>query len=287
MSPGDGLYFMSCVHPDGGHAVFWGGSSGRPRLWSADGDGGLDALTGGRSSARYPAFSLDGSTLAYSRSTHPSETIERLQRGPTSVRPDQDATLNIVVRAADATWERQVTDGEFRDERPALSPDGRRVAFVSDRRPRGLWLTTTDGSGTPRSLLADARAYRPWWSVDGLHIYFMLHGPHRHRICVMPAQGGAVAPLANDDRGDTHGPYADPDGRHLIVHSTRDVPKSAGYTLWNLYELPLDGSPPRRITPPGHQRGAHATRARNGVLTFDASRSRPRRSPPVRRAGRR
>ena len=62
-SPGDGIYFMACVHPDGHHTVFWGGSEGRPRLWIADGSSAPEALTDNRRSARFPAYSADGRTL--------------------------------------------------------------------------------------------------------------------------------------------------------------------------------------------------------------------------------
>lgn len=277
VSPGDGLYCMACVHPDGDHAVFWGGSAGRPRLWVADGDGRPEALTDGRSSARYPAYDLGGRTLAYCVSDHVSETVESLRGRSTAMMPAPEATMAIVVRAADGSWERRITDGRHVDQRPALSPDGTRVAFVSDRGGApGLWLVDADGRSEARPLLERTRAYRPWWSVDGRWIYFFLLGADRHRVHAIPAGGGAPAPLPNDDRGDTHGPYADPGGRHLIVHSSRGGAGPAGRPAWGLYELPLDGSPPQRLEPPGHLRGAHGTRARNGVLTFDVARRRRR-----------
>jgi hypothetical protein len=86
---------------------------------------------------------------------------------------------------------------------------------------------------------------------------------------VMPATGGQPAALTNDDRGSTHGPYADPDGRTLIAHSTRDAAPGMGRMSWALYEFPLDGSSPRWLC-----RGAHGTRARSGILTYDAKRPR-------------
>jgi TolB protein len=268
ISPGDGIYFMACVHPDGHHAVFWGGSEGRPRLWIADGSSVLEALTDSRRSARFPAYSADGRTLAYSASAHPSETVRRLRRSSTAAAPVAGARMSIVLRDVDG-HERDVTDGRHQDQRPALSPDGRHVAFISDRLGRnGLWITRTDGLTPPRPLLVDRPVYRPWWSVDGRQIFFITLG-RRHRVHCVPAHGGRPTPLPNDDRGYSHGPYADPDGRHLIVHSTREA--RAAPNVWALFELPLDGRPPRRLTPPGHDRGAHGTRARNGVVTFDVS----------------
>jgi TolB protein len=269
VSPGDGVYFMACIHPDGGHTVFWGGSQGRPRLWMADGSGTMESLTDGRRSARFPAFSADGRTLAYSASSDGSETIERLRDGSTTAGPARRARMSIVVRDLESGDVHDVTDGAYQDQRPSLSPDGSRVAFISDRRgPNGLWVASTDGLGEPTPLVTNRPVYRPWWSVDGERIFFFVFG-RRHQVHSVTASGGRPVPLRNDDRGFTHGPYADPDGRHLIVHSTREA--AASPNIWALFEVPLDGEPVRRLSPPGHSRGAHGTRARNGVVTFDVS----------------
>ncbi len=272
LSPGDGIYSMACVHPSGDHAVFWGGATGRPRLWAADADGRIDVLTDGRSSARYPAYDLGGRVLVYCRSEHPSETIENLTNGSTATMPAPEACMAIVLMAADGQWERPLTDGAHLDQRPAISPDGSTVVFTSNRGGLpGLWSISTDGRGEPSPLLQRIPAYRPWWSVDGRWIYFVALDVHRHQVHKIRATGGRPIPLHNDDRGFTHGPYADPDGRSLIVHSTRDSLEEDAKPTWRLYELPLDGSPPRPLSPPGFSRGAHGTRARNGVMAFDVS----------------
>lgn len=271
LSRGDGIYSMACVHPSGSHAVFWGGAEGRPRLWIADGKGGLDAITSDQASARYPAYDLGGRFLVYCVSSHKSEFVEDLQRRSTTTMPTQGARMAIMLKAADGAWERRLTDGRHLDQRPALSPDGTMVVFVSNRGGTpGLWLVAADGRSKPAALLTQTPAYRPWWSVDGKQIFFIVFGKERHRVHVMPISGGRPVPLINDNKGDTHGPYADPSGRHLIVHSTRDSDDSSD-TVWRLYELPLDGTRPRRLAPPKHPRGAHGTRARNGVMTFDVA----------------
>jgi TolB protein len=270
ISPGDGIYFMACVHPDGDHTVFWGGSEHRPRLWIADGAGAVEAITDGRRSARYPAYSADGGTLAYSASSHPTEMVAHLSRRSTASGPHLRARMSIVVRGTDGR-EHDITDGRHQDQRPAISPDGTKIAFISDRLGRnGLWITRSDGLTTPSPLVIDRPVYRPWWSIDGQRIFFFTFGM-RHQVHSVSALGGPPTPLANDDRGYSHGPYADPDGTHLLMHSTREARSIPN--VWALFELPLDGGRPRRLMPPGHERGAHGTRARNGVVTFDVSRT--------------
>ena len=69
------------------------------------------------------------------------------------------------VIAQDAAW-----DGDA-----AVSPDGKSVAFVSDRsdNARGLWVRPADGKGEPRLLASGLfDVSRPTWSVDGKSIVF-------------------------------------------------------------------------------------------------------------------
>lgn len=97
--------------------------------------------------------------------------------------------------------------------------------------------------------------------------YFFADVNGRHTLCKMPSTGGNWEPLADDTVGSSrHGPYADPDGRHLWYHCYFDG-------LGCVYKLPLDGDDPVRFIPRGFEDAqiAHATRARNGCIAFDSS----------------
>jgi Tol biopolymer transport system component len=57
VSPGDGIYFQPCIHPEGTHVVYYGNSSGTPRVWVTDlKSGETVALTSEEAHARHPVI---------------------------------------------------------------------------------------------------------------------------------------------------------------------------------------------------------------------------------------
>ena len=262
--PGDGAYMQACIHPEGAQVVFWGGPpEARPRLWLSPTDGSDPvALTAPDVGARHGSFGLTGDRIAFtsdaaSGAPGGSMADETPAGNPTS------GHWNLFTMAVDGSDVRQVTEGPWVDQRPALSPDGTTIAFVSDR-GLGLWLVPADGSRDPEPLDEGLFLYRPAWAPDGASLYAFHITEARRRVGVVDLGTRTFTPLANDDRGNTHGPWPDPRGDRLTVHSDREG-------SWRLWELPLDGSPMQRLDPPGHEDAvcAHGTRARDGRLTFD------------------
>ena len=168
---------------------------------------------GGRTSGRilvsiargfnaYPAFSPDGSAVAYTS--------------------DQTGALEIWVRPlAPGSREVQVTRDGQHDLQPAWSPDGRHIAFASARRG-GVWVAPALG-GVPRQLTRFGS--RPVWSPAGDTIAFLSSdavaldapGSVTSRIWLVSAAGGDPRPLT--ERGDPPGGHRSasfsPDGRRL------------------------------------------------------------------------
>lgn len=264
LTPDDGAWLQANVHPDGDRAVCWGGPPAEPpRLWVSPTNRATPvALTDTGSGARHSSFGADGDRVVFSSDrAHPEPHGLMAAEGPAGTPPA--GHWNIFTMAADGSDVRQVTTGPQVDQRPALSPDGSTIAFVSDR-GRGLWLIDSRGAGEPRVVCPTSALYRPCWAADGEALYAFRITADRRQVGRVDLADGRFEPFANDDRGNTHGPWLDPAGEVLIVHSDRDG-------AWGLYELPLDGSPMRALRPPGHEDRVcgHGTRAANGVLTFD------------------
>jgi TolB protein len=68
-----------------------------------------------------------------------------------------------------------LTDAPEQEYFPALSPSGRRIAYVRDAEPDPqLWLMNADGSGQHRLTSSPGEKLRPLWSPDGRRIAFMV-----------------------------------------------------------------------------------------------------------------
>ncbi len=114
---------------------------------------------------------------------------------------------------------RQITNSPTLDAGASFSPDGRSIAYSSDRtgqfeiyvRPfaeQGNEVRiTTDGEGSVHAA----------WSPDGNSIAF--HCLTRGGICIVPASGGAVRQLTSFG---SH-PAWSPDGKKIAIRSTRMV----------------------------------------------------------------
>ncbi|HVF56594.1 MAG TPA: prolyl oligopeptidase family serine peptidase [Pyrinomonadaceae bacterium] len=103
---------------------------------------------------------------------------------------------------------RQITSGEdWNDSDPQWSPDGRRIAFVSDRtgkafdesRNTDVWVTNADGTG-PLTKISDHEESdgQPRWSPDGKSIAFVGQVTEREhpKIWLAPSTGGTPSRLA-------------------------------------------------------------------------------------------
>src|SRR3989449_6251777 len=103
---------------------------------------------------------------------------------------------------------KQISEGnDWNDSDPQWSPDGKRIAFVSNRtgkeydenRNTDVWVINADGSGSLTKISDhDEADNQPRWSPDGKWIAFTgeVHDRDHPKIWLAPSTGGALSVLA-------------------------------------------------------------------------------------------
>lgn len=123
-----------------------------------------------------------------------------------------------------------LSSGPAFDEHPRFSPDGRTIAFSSDRNGmENVWLMDADGKN-PRALTEGKDAYvrSAAWTPDGK--YLIARKEDAKRAGIPPVElwmfsiygGSGIKLISSDDQNNSSGPVASPEGRY-IYFSARQV----------------------------------------------------------------
>jgi TolB protein len=134
-----------------------------------------------------------------------------------------------------------LTAGDWDDRDPAVSPEGSRLAFASNR--GGTWdLYLMELANGNVQRLTDTPGYegRPTWSPDGLWLAYEAYYGDDLDIWVLPVDGSQGAIQLTDDPASDMAPSWDPQGRRIAFISDR-----AGQP--DLYLADLDNSVDRFI----------------------------------------
>ena len=213
-----------CWSPDGERLAFLsdrGGDKAQLYVMSAHG-GEARRLTSQPDAIREYAWSPSGDRLAFVARVRPAGSPAPDDPTPPVVREIDRVTHkydgqgllvgreHLFVMAADGGEARQVTDGDWDDHEPAWSPDGRSIAFSSNRTPdrdtndaSQVWVVGANG-GRPRLVSTGGEALSgPAWAPDGSRIACVgraADGPSgaNVRLWLLPAEGGAASCMTPD-----------------------------------------------------------------------------------------
>ena len=118
-----------------------------------------------------------------------------------------DRRMHLWVVNVKSGEEKQITEGnDWNDSDPQWSPDGTRIAFVSNRsgkeyeenRNTDVWVISANGGSLRKISDHDEADSNPCWSPDGKTIAFTgeIHDRDHPKIWLAPATGDAVSVLA-------------------------------------------------------------------------------------------
>jgi TolB protein len=161
---------------------------------------------------------------------------------------NRDGNIEIYKMNSEGKDHCRLTFNEYSDDSPALSPDGSRIVYISNRDdpdPDGcsqncfnqLYLLNIDGSDEHKLIATDLSTHHPDWHPDGSKISFDTEADLQGDIYVVNADGSGLRLLIED------GFWADwsPDGTQIVFASRRDGNVE-------LYLADADGRNQRRLT---------------------------------------
>lgn len=149
---------------------------------------------------------------------------------------------------------RPLTDGMAFDSQPRFSPDGARVAFVSDRDgAENVWVVEVDGTGAKKLSDNDGAAQfaSPAWAPDGSHVVASRTswGLRTFEVWAYHLEGGRGIRLTRakpeadtpaDRRGNSLGAVYGPDGRYLYyAYKTGGFAYNVQLPLWQIVRRDL------------------------------------------------
>lgn len=218
----------------------------------------------------FPKFSLDGQLLLYwSYTEEPFSIVLRWLQSKgsegefasnvapyASFAPDGKAiamttyngenNMDIGVGSVLGGEFQPLTSSPTNDYQPAWSPDGRTIAFVSERDGTPyIYLMHADGKNQRRLTSSDEPELEPAWSPDGTKIAFMSsQGMLLSNIYIVNSDGTSLHALTKEVAGYNENPVWSPDGTMLAFWSDRTgnheifIIKSDGTGLVNLTNHP-------------------------------------------------
>ncbi|MFN7728653.1 MAG: translocation protein TolB [Bdellovibrio sp.] len=261
-----------------------GGTAGSKEIFIMDWDGmNIEKITNHKSVAISPAWSPDGNKVAYTAFVMRAKTktrnadmfIYELNTGKrwlvsyrqginsgANFDPDgkhvyltisQGGNPDIFKMSIEGELVKKLTNGPVgaMNVEPAMSADGSKMAFSSDRSGNPMiYVMNADGTNPKRVTFAGKFNASPAWSPDGKKIAFSGWQDDHFDVFVMDADGTNMQRITqarkpNGKWSRNEDPVFSPDGRLLMYTSDRTGSSQ-------IYISNLDGSEERRVTNDSH-----------------------------------
>ncbi len=179
---------------------------------------------------------------------HSGIEIRQITKGPEQVHvsPGGDTLAfsvhgDIWTLPASGGEGRRRTEGKDKDEWPRFSPDGRSIAYQSDKGgDSNIWLLDLK-TGQKRQLTKHrADDYFHAWSPDGEKLVFSSERSGNRDIWTLEIDSGRLEQITRDKAPDDD-PAFSPDGQWIAFDSGREGSQA-------IYVVPAEGGDPRRVT---------------------------------------
>ena len=166
---------------------------------------------------------------------------------------NDNVDIFIYTPAAIKREERLNKVSKLSNSNPTLSPDGKKIAFHSNRFGNNdIFLINVDGSGLKRLTTSPGNDRTPSWSADGSKISFVSTRGGNYDVYVMNADGSKQRNLTNKIDSKQIHPYWLNDTNKIIFNSSEENDN------YGIYTIKSDGSELKRI----ERNGAENTHAK-------------------------
>ena len=175
---------------DNRNIVFVSNRTGESQLWRMDvNNGDMEQMTDMPEGAWSPQWSPDGQKIAFLSETrftgrHPKGLYDiklyshlRYRWWYDDNRYDEGWRVHIHTVDVKTKKTQQLTDGDFKVDEMAFSPEGRTIAFVSNRSAdrenninTDIWLVPSDGGDITPVFENSGPDYSPQWSANGKYL---------------------------------------------------------------------------------------------------------------------
>jgi Tol biopolymer transport system component/uncharacterized surface protein with fasciclin (FAS1) repeats len=220
--------------PDGANLAFFRVEANALYIMRADGSS--QTLLTGEGNSPIPT-SWAAASLA---STAPAGTGHIVYMvGPQN---EPDIQMELYIANADGTHPTRLTNNQTSEAEPAISPDGTKIAFDTNRDGnQEIYVMNADGSNPIDLSKNAANDEGPAWSADGKRIAFNSNRDGNGNIYVINADGSNLLQLTTDPSDDGRASWS-PDGKQLAFMSDRGG-------SYHIYVMNADGSGQTDVTP--------------------------------------